>query len=280
MRVRRGVVDVTPRRVTLTAYDDTGDVARLEGEFVTSTLFQARRGEIGGGTRVFEAWAAFATHVADQFAATGGEVIVWEGPEQDRWCAALEAAGFHRARRKAFVTRDLTADIPAASPELTLRSLADVGEDAFRARMVEASEGDPYEEREGAARDVAREWAELIEHEGDRFDPSGWYLVDDAAGPVGVLLPRADDAATGTLSYLGIVPSRRGRGLGRLLHAKGLALLAGRGLARYIGSTDVRNAPMLRVFERNGCRVKGTQAYFAIAPHAGALDDARRGIVD
>lgn len=276
MKVRRGVVEGRPGRVTLTAFDDSGDVARLEGEFVMSTLFQARRGEIGGGTRAPEAWAAFAMHLADAFEARGGEVLVWEGAEQDRWCAALEGAGFRRARRKAFVTRELTSDLPVASLALRLRSLGEVGERAFLERMIEASQGDPYEDREGSHRDYVREWAELIEHAGERFDPAGWYLVDDDAGPVGVLLPQADDDATGTLSYIGVVPSRRGHGLGRELHATGLSLLAGRGKTRYIGSTDLRNAPMLRVFERNGCRVKGTQAYYAIAPRAGAPDLADR----
>jgi RimJ/RimL family protein N-acetyltransferase len=124
--------------------------------------------------------------------------------------------------------------------------------------MTEASEGDPFEE---GPRDPEREWRELVAHVGDAFDRTLWRiaLVDGVA--VGVVLPtvfqRKD--AVGTLSYIGIVPEHRRRGLGRALHASGLRLLAAAGARRYAGSTDLRNAPMARIFEKNGCALEAVQ---------------------
>jgi ribosomal protein S18 acetylase RimI-like enzyme len=49
----------------------------------------------------------------------------------------------------------------------------------------------------------------------------------------------------GTLFYVAVLPAFRGRGYGRALHAGGLAMLAERGVTRYVGSTDTRNDPIL-----------------------------------
>ncbi len=143
-----------------------------------------------------------------------------------------------------------------------MRSLTEAGEPPFKARLAEASEGDPFEERRTGARDLEREWRDLVESAGKRFDPARWWLVDDARGPIGVVLPQRVNESTGTLYYVGVVPSRRGAGLGRRLHALGLSLLAADGVRRYVGSTDVRNSAMRAVFARNGAPVTGTEAYF------------------
>ena len=81
---------------------------------------------------------------------------------------------------------------------------------------------------------------------------------------VGVVLPQefSDSEAEGTLFYVAVLPAFRGRGYGRALHATGLAMLAERGVTRYIGSTDTRNKPMLKVFEANGCPQTATQLFY------------------
>ncbi len=117
----------------------------------------------------------------------------------------------------------------------------------------------------------------LVASAGDRFDPTSWFLVDDTDGPVGVVLPQTIGADLGTLFYLGVEPDRRGRGLGAAIHGLGLWILAMRGLRRYVGSTDERNAPMLRVFARNGCPVTERDLYFG-APAASRLLHGREGL--
>ncbi len=58
---------------------------------------------------------------------------------------------------------------------------------------------------------------------------------------------------------IGIVPGYRQRGLGKVLHAKGLEILSKQGATEYVGSTDLENPAMIRIFESNGCENIGTR---------------------
>jgi GNAT superfamily N-acetyltransferase len=238
-------------------------VGRMEGRFPTSTLFIADHFELGGAVPTTALFEAFARAVSAALPAESGEILVTEPVAPPAWRAALEGLGFVAHRSKTCVRRDLGASLPEGTASLTLRSLADVGVATFLLRMVSASEGDPFELHRGAERDVEREWSELVEYAGERFDPGAWFVVDDDSGPVGVLLPQALTSEVGTLCYLGVEPGRRGRGLGAALHALGLRLLAQRGLRRYVGSTDDRNLRMLRTFTRNGCTVTERDVFLA-----------------
>lgn len=65
---------------------------------------------------------------------------------------------------------------------------------------------------------------------------------------------------------IGVFPDHRSRGLGKILHARGLEILRAQGALDYIGSTDVLNASMLRVFETNGCSKIGIRTTHVAAP--------------
>jgi RimJ/RimL family protein N-acetyltransferase len=53
-----------------------------------------------------------------------------------------------------------------------------------------------------------------------------------------------------------------GRGLGAVLVRRGIETMLARGATRYIGSCDVRNAAMIRIFERIGCTRVTSQHVF------------------
>lgn len=142
--------------------------------------------------------------------------------------------------------------------EFDWRTLAQVGEDTFRRLLWEASQVDPFE---GEDRDPQREWEDLVADDGEKSDLTLWRVALIDAEPVGVVLPTVWEGkrSEGTLSYVGVLPPHRGRGVGRALHAAGLHLLAGAGAQRYAGSTDVRNVPMARIFEQNACPITSVQ---------------------
>jgi ribosomal protein S18 acetylase RimI-like enzyme len=54
------------------------------------------------------------------------------------------------------------------------------------------------------------------------------------------------------ITYLGLVPEHRGRGLGGYVHARGVAMLREQGGTRYHGGTSTANAPMLALFRALG----------------------------
>jgi len=162
---------------------------------------------------------------------------------------------------KQFVRRDLDASVEElvpSEPAIQLEPLRACGERRFIERMTAAAQGDPFTPED---QDPKEAWCELVEYAGERFDPAHWFLVSDARGPIGVLLPQALDDSRGTCFYLGVLPARRGQGWGHRLHALGLLQLRERGLSTYIGSTDTRNVAMQRVFARNACPVTGTQQF-------------------
>lgn len=246
---------ILPEGILWTA-EAPGFLLRLRRE-PDGTFVPASR-EVPAGEEGVALLGAAARALADTVRAGAKQVLSWEREKDAAWNAALDGAGFRVHRRKLFVRKDLAGPLPAGGP-FAWRTLAEAGEGEFRARLLAASEGDPFEED---VRDPDAEWKELLEHAGDAFDPVLWRiaLLDGAAA--GVVLPTVFpevDPLPGTCSYLGLLPPFRGRGLGRALHAEGLRLLAGAGARVYKGSTDERNLPMARVFAGNGCEVVGVQ---------------------
>jgi GNAT superfamily N-acetyltransferase len=112
------------------------------------------------------------------------------------------------------------------------------------------------------ARDiVAEEDGSALEHfiefAGDAYHPETWVIAYQDNKPVGLVFPQRydDKPEEGSLFMIGVVPEFRGKGLSKILHAKGLELLASVGVKEYVGSTDVKNEPMIRTFASNGCRL-------------------------
>jgi GNAT superfamily N-acetyltransferase len=96
-----------------------------------------------------------------------------------------------------------------------------------------------------------------IEFAGAAYHPETWLIAYRDAEPVGVIFAQRydDKMEEGSLFFVGVLPSFRGQGLGKVLHAKGLEMLASIGVKEYVGSTDVQNEPMIRTFAANGCRL-------------------------
>jgi len=155
--------------------------------------------------------------------------------------AALRLHGFRQSGCEVLVGRSLRADLPPAPARLTLRPAREGFGELVRRVLVGAP---------GRA-DVAR----LCGARPDGVE------AELGGRPAGVMLPERD-GVVGWLALVGLVPEVRGRGLGRELHAAGLAELRRRGATVYRDRTDENNLPMLRVFAANGCEVDGVEHGF------------------
>ena len=151
------------------------------------------------------------------------------------------------------VARRLLDEPQPAPAGWKLSTLDELGPEAFNQIMLRASDGDPYDT--STAESAEDDFRELVEAAGTAFDAGSWFVLSDAHGDVGVVLPQVvpEDLTTGTLFYVAVLPERRGEGLGRAVHAFGLSELARRGARSYVGSTDPDNTPMIAIFEANGC---------------------------
>jgi ribosomal protein S18 acetylase RimI-like enzyme len=260
LTMSRIVIERRDGHLTLTSEDGAALVhARV---FPDRVIFAGQR-EAEAGPGGDHALAAIARAVAVEAARDGARVLSWERENDLDWNRHLLAAGFEVHRKKVFVEREL-ADLEAPEEEFGHWSLTDLGDREFRSYLDRASEGDVFEDKDD--RNPEREFRELIEYAGKALDRDLWRVMLEDGEPVGVVLPQADEECPteGSLFYIGVLPAHRGKGLGRRLHAASLALLAAAGLEKCLGSSDVRNVAMLRVFAAKGCPVKGTQVYFRV----------------
>ena len=93
--------------------------------------------------------------------------------------------------------------------------------------------------------------------------PEQWFAVRLDGKPLGVvLLDRSHDPAVWELTYLGIAPRFRGRGLGAELVKFALQQAANRGAQAMQLSVDSRNAPALRLYQTLGFQASGEREVF------------------
>lgn len=121
-----------------------------------------------------------------------------------------------------------------------------------------------------------RETADVVQsHKASgQFDPALWRLVRRDGEPVGCcLLNRNPDLGSVELVYLGLAPSVRGLGLGRLVLADGIARAARLSPeAEMTCAVDTRNTPAVRMYERAGFSSFATKLAFlrSVGPRAGS----------
>ncbi|WP_223700001.1 GNAT family N-acetyltransferase [Sutcliffiella deserti] len=83
---------------------------------------------------------------------------------------------------------------------------------------------------------------------------------------IGISIPHIEIGTEdeGRLFYFGIVPDLRGQGLGASIHNISMGLLKQFQANYYVGSTDVNNSYMIRIFEKNGCELRDRKGIYKI----------------
>ncbi|MEM7249079.1 MAG: GNAT family N-acetyltransferase [Acidobacteriota bacterium] len=168
----------------------------------------------------------------------------------DGYRAALIAGGFVlEGGRVEFKTP--VDELPHEDAEslLTWRDLGELGWDRVTAVMARTSQ-DPAATVEQATRELRDFLAPDDIH--NQPDCVELGFLDDE--PVAFLCAQSDATGWGTISFMGLVPEARGRGLGGAVQRRGFSLLRRQGAALYHDGTESENHPMLALFARHGCR--------------------------
>jgi GNAT superfamily N-acetyltransferase len=102
------------------------------------------------------------------------------------------------------------------------------------------------------------------------FIPEATWLALGPEGPCGTIQALRERGVLGAIQNVGIVPTRRGRGLGRALILQALAGMYQSGLGRAILEVTAHNESAIRLYRALGfrrCRVvyKAVQACSAVA---------------
>ena len=92
------------------------------------------------------------------------------------------------------------------------------------------------------------------------FDPECWFVLLEGDKPLGVLLlsqTLRGDAIE--LTYLGLLPEARGRGLAEMMIEQALAVAARQEHSRFCLAVDSENLPALKLYYRHGMQRVGTK---------------------
>jgi GNAT superfamily N-acetyltransferase len=187
----------------------------------------------------------------------------------DKRVELLDSVGF-AFRRETGRFEWCGGEAPTVPSRLSLRTLEEVGEDAFVEAMRMVSEGTLDREIRGererlGAQEAAREFfddARRVEH-----DPSWWRLAYTPEEHLAGLVMPAEPPGFLTIFYVGVVPEMRGQGYVDDLLAAGTATLlevrrSGGNEKPLRADTDVANGPMATAFERAGwTRFAGRREY-------------------
>lgn len=172
--------------------------------------------------------------------------------------------GFHKVSTIVEYTRALDEAFPV-EPEISVEALALGG-------MADLDFADLYEHcRSGSANKnklfTIEQVMESLENELGPEWRASCFIFRKSGEPIGLSIPIIEQGTVdeGRLFYFGVVPEWRGKGYGVALHRISLNLLkAELGAASYVGSTDEANRHMIRIFERNGCRLRDRKGIYRV----------------
>jgi ribosomal protein S18 acetylase RimI-like enzyme len=168
----------------------------------------------------------------------------------------LLRAGFRRVTQLLYLEHDLDS-LPAEAsvPGLRLENFS-ARPELFTRTLLHSYEGT----RDCPELAGTRSIEEIIQgHKAQgKFRPENWRLALIDEQPAGVLLlSMLPDVSAWDLSYLGVVPEHRRRGLGRALTVHALHAAEKGGALQFFVAVDSRNTPALALYEALGFRQVG-----------------------
>src|SRR5262245_17822375 len=246
--------DVPVARVGLWAMPDQtvpSDLVLIDADWSDRDLGGAR--ELLGHVHEFarSLGAAHLQHHIDE--PPGPPQYQEHGPERIR---LLTESGYGLLRDGVRWLYTPPAEHDAASvSQLTFRTLAEAGDDAFVEAIAATYEGtrDSWLSRNieehgllGAAR------ADFLDSQQMEYRPEWWELAYAGDGALAGVIMAARNPGSAVVAYVGVVPQQRGRGFAAELVRRGTASLVTSGATEIRGDCDSDNIAMVKAFERAG----------------------------
>jgi mycothiol synthase len=199
--------------------------------------------------------------------------------QESALAAPLERGGFRRVTTLWFFRRELSSlwPLPAVPRRLSFQTYADADRDVFHGALVRTYEGTLDCPEINGVRDVHEV---VAGHQAQgAFAPGRWLLAWKEGRPAGVLLlSDLKDVPAWDVSYLGVVPEARRRGVGRELACKALEEARAGGALQLTLSVDVRNRPAWQLYTSLGFRqVEPRDVYLALWAGSGSGSAAAHG---
>src|SRR5262245_41993825 len=186
-------------------------------------------------------------------------------PEESSYTPALERNGFQFLARLDYLRHDLSAppESPPCADPFAFHTYDEESAPAFHRALADSYQGTLDCPELNGLRSID----EIIAgHKAQgAFDPRLWWLACEGTRPVGVLLTTKLDESTWDLSYVGVVPQARRRGLGRRLTQLALSQAHQAGARQLTVAVDQRNEPARKLYARLGFQLANSRdVYLAI----------------
>jgi len=97
--------------------------------------------------------------------------------------------------------------------------------------------------------------SDWIHHEELSHGPECIHVgfVDDM--PVSLCVAQVEKSTGWSrIAYMGLIPTHRGKGLGKWVHRHGFTMMKQKGGSEYVGGTSTDNLPMIQLFNSHGCK--------------------------
>lgn len=179
-------------------------------------------------------------------------------PGEDNLAPSLLRAGFAHLSalltlaHPLYLADDLSQD-RELDPPLIWRRFVDSDAEVFQRTLLETYEGTLDFPELNGLRDVS-EIMQAHEKHG-RCDPDYWFLVCREGRPQGVvLLIEMPEWNEWELSYIGVVPAERGKGIGRAMVQETIRIARRLATSQLTVSVDSRNVPAWQLYVNLGFR--------------------------
>ena len=190
----------------------------------------------------------------------GGFLSVLMDESYENW---LLDKGFQKISSIVEYTRKLD-DLPDLDPHIKEHSLSDGGmNDHDYSQMYELCRKGSANRNKQQSMDQVMD---SIKNElGANWRNHCYYFTKDDA-LLGIAIPHIEMGTEdeGRLFYFGVIPHLRGKGMGTVIHRHALALLKQFKAAYYVGSTDIHNQNMIKIFKRNGCQLRDQKGIYRL----------------
>jgi ribosomal protein S18 acetylase RimI-like enzyme len=205
-------------------------------------------------TTIEDALVGQARHRLRQGGAKLAQAIL--APTETPLAAPLLRNGFRHVTALWYMRRELDVEAPgdnhlSSHQDLPFQDYAHGNRALFPQTLLRTYQGTLDCPELNGVRDI-EEILEGHRRQG-KHDPGLWWLLFQAANPVGILLlTEMPEWGSLDISYLGVVPEVRGRGLGRALTAKALAEARRVGVGQLTLAVDGRNLPAQKTYLGRG----------------------------
>jgi len=144
--------------------------------------------------------------------------------------------------------------------QLNYKSLTDIGEELFIGLFGRVYQPDVFETNSEKCFYGLKRGAVHT----NRFYSGDWELAYLGEKAVGLTMPQVHDeqGEYGSNFYLGVTLEARVKGIGLALQRRAVDTLVKRGARMILGSTDVKNIPMIRIFESLGYEFEEYQYFY------------------